>query len=220
MIKPDEIIRSNRKTLSVCIDCFGKIPVRAPWRYTDERIFAFLNEKESWILRQKAKMQGAGRDLPPENLNGYAFLLLGEEHRVLLTNEKFIRFEPTAKTIFLPEKNAKARLIEWLKENAKRIFSDLTARRAKEMQLSYQSVAVSSARGKWGSCSFDNKIRYSFRLLYAPRDVIDYVIVHELSHIKQKNHSSAFWKEVEKWKPDYKQKRKWLKEHGVLMQIF
>ena len=220
MIKPDEIIRSNRKTLSVCIDCFGKLTVRAPRRCTDERIFAFLQEKEGWILRQKSKTQGAGIDLPKENLNGYCFLLLGEKHRITLTSEKYIRFEAEKREIFVPEKNAKDRLVKWLKENAKRIFGEWTSRRAREMSASFQSVEISPARSKWGSCAFDNAIRYSFRLLYAPKDVIDYVIVHELAHTKHKNHSPAFWQEVAKWKPDYKEKRKWLKDHAALMHIF
>ena len=220
MVGPDEIIRSNRKTLSVCIDCFGKITVRAPRRCTDERIFAFLQEKEAWILRQKAKTTGAGIDLPKENLNGYSFLLLGEKHRITLIDGKYIRFEPDKKEIFVPEKNARERLVKWLKENAKRIFTECTSRRASEMKTSFHSVSVSIARSKWGSCTFDNKLRYSFRLLYAPKDVIDYVIVHELAHTKHKNHSPAFWQEVAKWKADYKGKRKWLKDHAALMYIF
>ena len=222
MIKPDEIIRSNRKTLSVCIDCFGKLTVRAPRRCTDERIFAFLQEKEGWILRQrqKSKTQGAGVELPTENLNGYSFLLLGEKHRITLIKGEYVRFEPDKKEIFVPEKNAKERLVKWLKENAKRIFTEWTSRRAKEMQTSVRSVSISIARSKWGCCTFDNKIRYSFRLLYAPKDVIDYVIVHELAHTKHKNHSPAFWQEVAKWKADYKGKRAWLKAHALLMHIF
>ena len=220
MIEPDQIIRSNRKTLSVCIDCFGKLTVRAPRRCTGERIFAFLQEKEAWILRQKAKTKGAGIDLPNENLNGYFLLLLGEKHRITLTSGEYIRFEPDKKEIFVPEKNAKERLVKWLKENAKRIFTEWTFRRAKEMQTQVCEVAISSARSKWGSCSFDNKIRYSFRLLYAPKEVIDYVIVHELAHTKHKNHSPAFWREVQKWDQGYKQKRKWLKDRAILMQIF
>ena len=220
MITPDEIIRSNRKTLSVCINCFGKLTVRAPRRCTEERIFAFLQEKERWILRQKAKTSGAGIDLPTENLNGYSFFLLGEKHRITLIKGEYIRFEPERKEIFVPEKNAKERLVKWLKENAKRIFTECTLRRAKEMQTDVRSVSISIARSKWGCCTFDNNVRYSFRLLYAPKDVIDYVIVHELAHTKHKNHSPAFWQEVAKWKRDYKEKRKWLKNHAVLMHIF
>lgn len=220
MIKPDEIIRSNRKTLSVCIDCLGKLTVRAPRRCDDERIFAFLREKEGWILRQKAKMAGTGIELPSENLQGYCFLLLGEKHTLRLTDGKYIRLDAEKKEILLPEKKSKERLVQWLKENAKRIFTEATLRRAKEMQTQIRSVKVTSAKSRWGCCSGDNAIRYSFRLLYAPKEVIDYVIVHELAHTKQKNHSPAFWQEVAKWKPDYKQSRKWLKDRAILMQIF
>jgi predicted metal-dependent hydrolase len=88
------------------------------------------------------------------------------------------------------------------------------------MGVSYQSVSVTSARSRWGSCSGKNAIRYSFRLLYAPKEVIEYVTVHELAHTKHKNHSKAFWAEVATYVPDWKSKRNWLKTHGWLMEIF
>ena len=71
MILPDQIIRSRRKTLSISVNPFGQLIVRAPLRCGEERIFAFLAEKESWILKQKSKMKGAGISLPQENLDGY-----------------------------------------------------------------------------------------------------------------------------------------------------
>ena len=220
MVQPDEIIRSNRKTLAISIDCNNRLIVRAPYRCGEERIFAFLREKESWILRKKAERVGTGIELPPENLHGYEFLLLGERHKICLTNDRKIGYDQTARVLYLPEKNAEKRLIQWLKENAARIFSAVTEKTAQKMGVKYQSVTVSSARSKWGSCSFDNAIRYSFRLLYAPKDVIEYVAVHELAHTKHKNHSAAFWAEVAKHVPDWKDKRKWLKQRGALMKIF
>ena len=71
MVKPDKIIRSDRKTLAITIDSANRLIVRAPKKCGEERIFAFLREKENWILRKKAERAGAGIDLPPENLNGY-----------------------------------------------------------------------------------------------------------------------------------------------------
>lgn len=220
MVIPDQIIRSNRKTLSVSISCLGQITVRAPMRCSEERIFAFLQEKERWIVRQKSKMKGAGICLPPENLHGYRFLLLGKLCKICLTDEKFIRLNETADCLFLPKNNAQARLKKWLKDNALRIFTLTTEQRANGMGVSFTSIGITHARGKWGSCSADNKLRFAYRLIYAPKDVIDYVIVHELAHVKHKNHSKNFWSEVEKFVPDYKEKRKWLKEHGILMRIF
>ena len=171
-------------------------------------------------MRKKAERAGTGILLPPENLDGYAFLLLGETHRIFLTEQNKIVYDQNARILYLPKCNGEKRLVEWLKENAARIFSSLTAAMAQNMGVEYKSVAISSARSKWGSCSFDNAIRYSFRLLYAPKDVIEYVVVHELAHTKHKNHSAAFWAEVAKHQPDWKEKRNWLKRHGVLMHVF
>jgi predicted metal-dependent hydrolase len=220
MIKPDEIIRSRRKTLSISIDSFGRLIVRAPIRFDEERIFAFLKEKESWILRKQAERKGAGMDLPPDNLDGYEFLLLGKKTKIQLVEGTKVGFDAEQNVIYLPHKNAKERLVKWLKENAKRILATVTQQKAKEMQTTFQSVSISSAKTRWGTCSFDNKIRYSFRLLYAPKEVVEYVAVHELAHTKHKNHSPQFWAEVTKYVPDWKQKRKWLKTHAVLMEIF
>ena len=218
--QPFQIIRSNRKTLSISVDCFARLIVRAPRNASEERIFSFLKEKEAWISKQMQKMQGAGMRLPPENLNGYTFLLLGEDCKISLTNEKYIRFSYEEGVLYLPEKNARKRLVAWLKENAKRIFTQVSSQQAGRMGVSFQSVKISSAKTRWGTCSHDNEIRYSFRLLYAPKEVIEYVAVHELAHIRHKNHSPAFWGEVAAYVPDYKARRKWLKEHGILMEIF
>ena len=220
MLPPFEIIRSNRKTLSISVDCFARLIVRAPRNYSEERIFSFLKEKEAWIFKQIEKMQGAGMRLPPENLDGYTFLLLGKTCEIRLTNERYIRFDSENNVLCLPEKNARKRLVSWLKENAKRIFTQASLETAKRMGVTFQSVEISSARTRWGSCSQENAIRYSFRLLYAPKEVIEYVVVHELAHVKHNNHSPAFWREVGNYVPDYKTRRKWLKERGILMQIF
>lgn len=220
MIKPYVIIRSARKTLSIAVDSFGRLIVRAPHRCSEERIFAFLREKEEWIMKKQYERTGAGLRLPPENLQGYTFMLLGKDVRVELVHAHTIGYDGEVGIIYLPEENARERLVSWLKANAKRILTDVTERKAQLMGVRIQSITISSAKTRWGSCSYDNKIRYSFRLLYVPQDVIEYVIVHELAHVKHKNHSKAFWKEVEKYEPDYKVKRKWLEIHGALMEIF
>ncbi|MBQ9728481.1 MAG: M48 family metallopeptidase [Clostridia bacterium] len=221
-IQPDAIIRSGRRTLAITIDPFGRLIVRAPYSCSQERIFDFLREKKSWILRKKSETMGAGIELPPENLDGYTFLLLGKHCLIRLTEEKSIRFckGHTIDELFLPKQNARAKLVRWLKENARRIFASVTEEKAHEMGVAYASASVSSAKSRWGSCSSEDKIRYTFRLLYAPREAIEYVVVHELAHVKHKNHSAAFWETVERYVPDWKKRRKWLKTHRLLMEIF
>lgn len=179
-----------------------------------------MEEKEGWILRKKSELEKADIRLPPEDLDGYEFSLLGKACKIRLCEGNRIGFDSEKNELYLPRKNARERIRKWLKENAERILSRVTAQKAKEMQTSYRSVSVTAAKTRWGSCSYDNSLHYSFRILYAPKEIIEYVVTHELAHTKHKNHSKAFWREVEKYEPAWKQKRKWLKEHGRFMEIF
>lgn len=220
MFQPDEIIRSNRKTISVCITPLGKITVRAPLRCNEERIFAFLREKESWLAKHLQKTIGAGTRIPTENLDGFAFLLLGKMHTVSLVDGNKVGYDGENLRVFVPRVKARERLVKWLKENAKRILSEVTVQTARQMQTTVKSVSVTSAKSRWGSCTADNAVRYSFRLIYAPKEVVRYVVVHELAHTRYKNHSPLFWREVERYEKSYRERRKWLKENGILMEIF
>ncbi len=217
-ILPDEIIRSSRKTLSISIDGQGRLIVRAPKRCENERIFAFLAQKEGWILKKQAERRATAIELPPENLDGYAFPFLGERVRISLYEGKKVALQ--AGVLYLPKDNAKTKLLKWLKGRAKEIFEEETARAAATMGVSYTSITVTSARTRWGSCSQSNALRYTFRLAYCPREIIRYVVVHELAHTRHKNHSPRFWREVERYLPDWKTRRKWLKAHGSLMALF
>lgn len=91
-------------------------------------------------------------------------------------------------------------------------FSAVCSRRAAEMGTHYPSLSVTKAKTRWGSCSYNDALHFSFRLLYAPMAVIDYVIVHELSHTFYKNTAKKFWALVERYVPDYRKKRAWLKK--------
>ena len=218
MIVPDKIIRSARKTLAVSVDCLGNVTVRAPYACSEQRIFSFLREKENWILRKKSQRAGAGMKLPPENLDGYSFLLLGKPYLVRLCDSRKIRVDNAV--IYLPSENAKEKLTAWLKQNAKRILTNAVAAQSTRMGVQVSSVRISSAKTRWGSCSGKNNVNFSFRLLYAPKETVEYVVIHELAHVRHKDHSKRFWAEVEWYAPDWKTHRKWLKDHAYLMQIF
>ena len=219
MLQDVKIIRSNRKTLAVAVDLFGRVTVRAPKSCGEARIFAFLKDKESWILSRQAKAQGFIERLPSENLDGFTFLLLGRNCTVKLTDEKRVAFDAEKYIVYVPRANAKTALVKWLKDNAKRILAEVTARTAERMGVTYRSMAITSAKTRWGSCTGDNAIRYTFRLIYAPKEVLEYVVVHELAHVLQKNHSKAFWVVVEKYCPAWKSQRKWLKDNAILIKI-
>ncbi len=217
-IQPDEIIRSSRKTLSISIDGRGRLIVRAPKRFAEERIYAFLHEKESWILKKQAERRATALPLPPENLHGYTLPILGKGVEISLYKGRKVALEQGI--LYLPKDKPKEKLVKWLKATAKAVLEEETAGAAAMMGVRYTSITITSARTRWGSCSKEDALRYTFRLLYCPREIIRYVAVHELAHTRHKNHSPRFWREVERYLPDYKNRRKWLKAHGSLMELF
>lgn len=214
----DEIKRSKRRTLSITVTTEGKVVVHAPLKYPENKIYEFVESRSAWIEKCLQKYDGYTKT--PENLNGYSFLLFGKNTKIVLTDKKFIRFDNENGVIYLPETDAKARLTKWLKDNAKRIIFDVCQKKAKVMGTNYTSLKVNSAKTRWGSCSAKNGLNFSFRLIYADREVLEYVVIHELSHTFYHDHSNRFWNKVEEFCPEWRRKRKWLKDNAFLMNIF
>ena len=219
VVQIDKLVRSRRKTLSVSVNAVGEVTLRVPLRATDGQIQRFVQEHEAWILRTKQRKLGTGIALPSEDLNGYTLLILGQTYTLCVYEDTRVALDTENKRLYLPKKNTKARFIGWLKENALRICTQVVERKSVEMGVKVASVSITSARSFWGLCTRDNALRFSYRLLYAPKEVIEYVVVHELAHVTYKNHSSAFWREVEKYLPNWKEKRKWLKDRSILMRV-
>ena len=111
-------------------------------------------------------------------------------------------------------------MIDFLKKQAKTYLEKLTKECAEEMGAEYKSVSVNGARSRWGSCSFDNKLHFSFRLMYAPPEVTRYVAIHELAHTFEKNHSARFWAIVARYEPEFRKNRAFLKNNAYYMDIF
>lgn len=101
-----------------------------------------------------------------------------------------------------------------LAEEALKVISERVEYFAKVIGVTYGKITVRNQKTRWGSCSSKGNLNFNCLLMLAPPEVLDYVVVHELCHRKQMNHSKAFWLEVEKVLPDYKEARKWLKEDG------
>lgn len=105
------------------------------------------------------------------------------------------------------------------KEKAFSIFHERCRLYSVRIGVSYKNLALSNAKGRWGSCSAMGRLRLNWRLVMAPLEVIDYVIVHELAHLKELNHSQRFWAVVETALPSYRREKKWLKENALLLHF-
>ncbi len=107
-----------------------------------------------------------------------------------------------------------SKVVEY-KKLAKQVIPSRVSQFAQKYGFSYNTVKITSATTRWGSCTSQKNLNFTYRLALAPQEVIDYVIVHELCHLRQMNHSSKFWDEVRAIMPEYKKQEKWLKENGA-----
>ena len=101
---------------------------------------------------------------------------------------------------------------EWYLEQAKRVVSKRVRFYQNRMQEQVESIRIKDVKSRWGSCSSKRNLNFNWRLVMAPMEVLDYVVVHELCHLREMNHSKAFWNLVEEILPDYRKSREWLKE--------
>jgi len=219
MIKADKIIYSKRKTISLSVDNEGRVIVRAPLKCPDRRINEALGDSESWIKKQLKKYEESRLIADRYSVkNGGKILLLGDEFEICFADIKAA--DVKGKTIFLPEnKNPQEQLKTLFKKIAVGYFTERTQYFSSLTGLVPSSVKVTSAKTRWGSCNAEKRISYSLSLVMCPLNVIDYVIVHELCHIKHLNHSALFWSEVEKVIPDYRDRRKWLRDNQYITDL-
>ena len=104
------------------------------------------------------------------------------------------------------------------KDEALRIFSERVAHWSATMGVSYNSVRIKDQKSLWGSCSAKGNLNFNWRVIHAPPEVLDYLVIHELSHLLEMNHSSRFWGHVAAWSPDYRSHRRWLRDNSARLK--
>ncbi len=199
--------RSRRRTLTLTVTGSGEILVRAPLSTTDADVGAFVARHKRWI----AKRLSARKTLSLEN--GARVCLLGKEYAIREGEPRLADGE-----IFLPAESRENALRALLLGLAQTVMQELTECTAQKCGFSYRSVRISSARTRWGSCNREGRIAYTFRCVFLPPDVAEYVVLHELCHTRKPNHSAAFWKEVARYMPDYAQRRKRMRGYEWCME--
>jgi hypothetical protein len=213
------VIRSKRRSISLEIDKYGKLTVRMPLRLPEKVGLEFIKEKSLWIKKKMATV--ASRPSFPKKFTvGEEFLFLGDKYPLSFVTEK----KPALvfrDGVFQMSKNLEGKAVTIFREFYKNAARDFTDKMVKEysrkFNLHCKGIKITSAKTRWGSCSNKGNISFSWRLIMSPPDIIKYVVVHEMAHLKHGNHSRQFWSEVRKMLPDYKARKKWLKENGHLL---
>jgi len=208
------LTRTNRKTTAIYIR-EGFVEVRAPYKEPVSNIDRFVASKEKWIASKLAERNQRIASRESFTL-AYGDMLLyhGKQYPIRGKPGDMAGFDVLS--FYMPTDLSPAEIIFYCKRTYRLLAErDLTERAydlIKEMRVYPTSVRVNNAKRIWGSCSSNKSINFSWRLVMADDDVIDYVIVHELAHIKEPNHSKQFWAIVEYYIPDYKERRARLKE--------
>mgnify|MGYP002713120298 CR=1 FL=1 len=216
-----KIIRSKRKTIALVVQPDGELLVRAPQRATRKQINAMLEMHADWIAKKQAEAKVRAAKNPQHQFAaGEHFFFLGQSYalEIVAVEKPVLRLNGGFQLARSAQGKAKVVFEQWYKKEARAIFNERVAYFAKMYGFDVKKVKLSSARTRWGSCSSKGYVNLTWRLVMAPLEIIDYVVVHELCHLREANHSSAFWAQVAALMPDYKARRKWLKENGHLFR--
>ena len=213
-----KIIRSRRRSIALVIGDDGGLIVRAPRLMPKPAIDAFVASKADWIVSRQRQVAIERTKCPLIKVEtGGKISYLGEELTII--KGAGARIKVNGAELYVPENCSEDTLRNWLKKQARTVIMERVGIYAEIMRVTPGAISLSSAKTRWGSCSSRNDLRFSWRLVMCPVPIIDYVVVHELSHITHKDHSAAFWARVGSVFPNYKAARKWLKEHRLLMSV-
>lgn len=213
-----QVVRSNRKSVALVIDNEANLIVRAPALMPDIVIDEFVRKKRRWINEKQQQVTIFGEKHPPVVVEtGESIMYLGSNYAIIKDDVDSV--EVSGNELLVPESFDVSALTAWLKEQAMQIISERVALYANITGVTPGTVKLSEAKTRWGSCSPKNNLNFAWRLIMCPLSVIDYVVVHELSHIIYKNHSPAFWARVKTVLPTYEDGQDWLKVNKKLMEI-
>ncbi len=192
----------------------GALLVRAPRFLSEAKCMEFIRQNSAKI--QKMVKKQLEFEAKREALGG-CFLYLGSKMP--------IKFDVDIRKKYLFENGAlvlskKEHFREFLKDEAKRIITPKVEDIAAFYGVKYEKVSFRDTKSRWGSCSSKKSLSFSYRLIGAPKSVIEYVVIHEICHLKELNHSARFWSHVSALLPNYKESEMWLKENGRLLFLY
>lgn len=208
--------KSKRKTISIQILQNGDIFVKAPLKTNIEFINNFVLSKKKWIITHQQKILEENKKFK------YFYcldklLVFGEIYNLYNTNEITIC---GIKIRYNNQQQKVSKIKKLLKKISEEYILKQTEIIAKKLNLSYSNIKIASAKKKWGSCSSKKELKFNYKLAMLPKDLIDYVICHELCHLKELNHSPKFWQLLENLGYNKANIRKQMKEFGFVLNIF
>lgn len=213
------IVYSDRKTLQIIVERDRSVVVHAPNHTSSEKIKEAVEKKKLWLYEKIHHPQKYRTSEDKTLIPGSSILYLGKEYRLDTTDEEIEgiifdgRFVVSKSSIhYVP-----ALLKHWYMGQANELLIPRIKHYAKQIGVDYSRVFISDLKYRWGSCTPKNNLNFNWRLIKAPMSVIEYVIVHELAHLLEHNHSTRFWTLVKTQAPQYVRAKDWLKKNGQVL---
>ena len=223
MITPDLITRSNRRTLSLSILKDGQIVVKAPLKMNNETISKFVFQKQDWIREKLAFLQLNQRKFD-DVINYQKFLLYGNRFSLKLSTVKKIQTCSEEMCIYMPSTTPSEKILSklkaWYKKTAKTVLEERVNYISGLIKIAPNQIKINDTKGRWGACNSRGVISFNFRVIMLEPSTIDYVIVHELCHLVEMNHSKRFWNLVSNFLPTASSEKQKIKEYGFLLGLF
>ncbi|HEY5983539.1 MAG TPA: SprT family zinc-dependent metalloprotease [Anaerolineales bacterium] len=222
MLVIDELIRTRRRTLSISVEDDGRLVVRAPMRLANRRILDFVKSKHAWIINRQALVQARiWRYQPKRFVVGEQFLFLGDSYPLEIKDSQSrpLVFDGSFRLARTALPRAGAAFERWYRRQALKVISERVDWYAAAHGFAHNGIHITSARKQWGSCGPQGDLRFAWRLIMAPLPILDYIVVHELVHLKHHNHSKRFWAAVKSILPDFEGRDRWLKDNGFLLNL-
>lgn len=215
------VIYSRRKTIGLTVERDRSIVVRAPIGASDEAIRQAVEAKKLWLYEKVNHSQ----KYPPqpvrkEFVTGETLMYLGRYYRLEVTDEDAsgVRFHNRFYIARQQQAMAGRLLREWYTARAEEKLTPKIRHFAAAMGVAYERIMISDLRVRWASCTPKNNLNFNWRIVKAPVFVIDYLIVHELAHLIESNHTAQFWNIIAVQVPRYTVAREWLREHGASLE--
>ncbi|MDQ6993186.1 MAG: SprT family zinc-dependent metalloprotease [Mariprofundus sp.] len=223
------IRRPRRKTASIVIHSDNRIEVLAPLTLTEIEIAAWVSSKQAWI-RQKLHFNTHSRRpyQAKKFIPGESFSLLGESYLLVIKaspkacielDDKQLIIQQPLKSCAAQQSYLRDATMRWYQAFAHKHLNQRVALFAQHIGKTPTLVGIKNYRSRWGSCHIDGRIYFNWRIIMAPTDIVDYVVVHELCHLHQHNHSPAYWRLVASIMPDYRKAKQWLKENSLALDL-
>ena len=219
---------SARKTTDIVIERNGTITVRPPESYTAEQVDEVVSEKRLWIYRNLAEWRDMNACAVTRDwVDGESFLYLGRSYRLSLIGDTNIDLQLRSGRFCLNRKlvesggvgAARAAFRNFYTERGLTRFIERAARFAPKVGVEALQVRVRDTGYRWASCSENGSLQFHWKCMMAPPRVIDYLVVHELCHMHHRSHGDAFWNEVDKVLPDYRERKEWLRKNGASLNL-